>query len=133
MKILLSIFLFVSVTAQFNAQELKQDTSKVETRINKNNYYLHDDFEFYFPRQDFTKFDIDSANIRLFSSYMLSESLKKDLRNYENEFDFLSNYHDFYIQSTKFDPIRYVLGMAEMGAVGYLAYKHIKKYGFFNK
>lgn len=35
-----------------------------------------------------------------------------------------------YYKDSKFDLIRYVLGMAQIGAVGYLAYKHIKKYGF---
>jgi hypothetical protein len=35
-----------------------------------------------------------------------------------------------YNQDSKFDAIKYVLGMAQVGAVGYLAYKHIKKYGF---
>jgi hypothetical protein len=27
--------------------------------------------------------------------------------------------------------VRYVLGMAQAGAVGYMAYRHIKKYGFW--
>ena len=35
-----------------------------------------------------------------------------------------------YLENSKFNPIRYALGMVQVGAVGYLAYKHIKKYGF---
>jgi len=35
-----------------------------------------------------------------------------------------------YLKDSEFNPVRYVLGMAQLGAVGYLAYKHIKKYGF---
>ena len=34
------------------------------------------------------------------------------------------------LQDSKFDPVKYALGMVQAGAVGYLAYKHIKKYGF---
>lgn len=36
-----------------------------------------------------------------------------------------------YHKDSKFNFIRYALGMAQAGAVGYLAYKHIKKYGLF--
>ena len=35
-----------------------------------------------------------------------------------------------YLKNSKFNAVRYVLGMAQLGAVGYLAYKHIRKYGF---
>jgi len=36
-----------------------------------------------------------------------------------------------YREDSKFNPFRYALGMVQTGAVGYLAYKHLKKYGFF--
>ena len=35
-----------------------------------------------------------------------------------------------YLANSKFDPVKTILGMAEAGAVGYLAYRSIKKYGF---
>ena len=35
-----------------------------------------------------------------------------------------------YLEDSKFNPFKYALGMMQVGAVGYLAYKHIKKYGF---
>lgn len=43
---------------------------------------------------------------------------------------FLSPLEKQYLENSKFDPVKYVLGMVQVGAVGYLAYKHIKKYGF---
>ena len=43
---------------------------------------------------------------------------------------FLSPLYAQYIEDSKFNPVRYVLGLAQLSAVGYLAYKHIKKYGF---
>ena len=43
---------------------------------------------------------------------------------------FLSPLEKQYLEDSKFNPIRYALGMIQAGAVGYLAYKHIKKYGF---
>jgi hypothetical protein len=43
---------------------------------------------------------------------------------------FLSPLEKQYLENSKFNPIRYALGMIQAGAVGYLAYKHIQKYGF---
>jgi hypothetical protein len=43
---------------------------------------------------------------------------------------FMSSLEKQYLEDSKFDPVRYALGMVQAGAVGYLAYKHIKKYGF---
>ncbi len=36
-----------------------------------------------------------------------------------------------YLKDSKFNPIKAILGAAEAGAVGYLAYKSISKYGLF--
>ena len=36
-----------------------------------------------------------------------------------------------YLENQKINPLYYVLGMAQTAAVGYMAYQHIKKYGFF--
>jgi len=48
----------------------------------------------------------------------------------DNKIHYLSPLYTQYINDSKFDAVKYVLGMAQVGAVGYLAYKHIKKYGF---
>ncbi len=40
-------------------------------------------------------------------------------------------FYNQYLENSKFNPIRYVLGLAQTAAVGYLAYRHIKKYGFW--
>jgi hypothetical protein len=39
-------------------------------------------------------------------------------------------YHQ-YLRDSEFDMVRYVLGVAQASAVGYMAYRHIKKYGFW--
>lgn len=36
-----------------------------------------------------------------------------------------------YLRDSEFDMVRYVLGAVQAGAVGYMAYRHIKKYGFW--
>ena len=39
--------------------------------------------------------------------------------------------YEQYLQDSEFDMIRYILGTVQAGAVGYMAYKHIKKHGFW--
>ena len=36
-----------------------------------------------------------------------------------------------YLKDSEFDMVRYILGAAQVSAVAYMAYRHIKKYGFW--
>ena len=36
-----------------------------------------------------------------------------------------------YLRDSEFDMLRYILGTVQTGAVAYMAYRHIKKYGFW--
>ena len=45
--------------------------------------------------------------------------------------NFSAPLYERYQENQKFNPLFYVLGMAQTAAVGYMAYQHIKKYGFF--
>lgn len=45
----------------------------------------------------------------------------------------LQPYYNFYVESKKISLFRRMLGMAQLGAVGYMAYRHIKKYGLFRQ
>ncbi len=71
--------------------------------------------------------DVDPQTVWLRTAIVISKSEVAD-----NNFSphLLSPLERKYYEDSKFDPIKYVLGMAQVGAVGYLAYKHIKKYGF---
>lgn len=52
--------------------------------------------------------------------------------NEVNVSEMLHPYLNYYIESKNMSLLRQVLGMAQLGAVGYLAYRHIKKYGLFH-
>lgn len=43
----------------------------------------------------------------------------------------LAPLYNSYMENQKFNMVRTILGMTQTAAVGYLAYRHIKKYGFF--
>ena len=72
----------------------------------------------------------DANTIWLWTSYKLSAD------NFNGKFsdntpkNILSPLYQQYLEESKFNPVRYILGMAQIGAAGYLAYRHIKKYGF---
>lgn len=44
---------------------------------------------------------------------------------------FTSTLYKQYLKDSEFNMFRYVLGVAQASAVGYMAYRHIKKYGFW--
>lgn len=71
--------------------------------------------------------DGDPNTVWLRTALLISKS-EKTTQDFSPHF--LSPLERKYHEDSKFDPIKYVLGAAQVGAVGYLAYKHIKKYGF---
>lgn len=44
---------------------------------------------------------------------------------------FTSSLYKQYLKDSEFNMIRYVLGIAQTSAIAYMAYRHIKKYGFW--
>ena len=70
----------------------------------------------------------DSSTIWLRTEMALSSSSMFVEKNGKQHFT--SILYQKHLKDSKFDPVRYVLGMAQFGAVAYLAYRHIKKYGF---
>ena len=72
----------------------------------------------------------DSSTIWLRTELALSSSLLFEEKVGTDQ-HFTSILYQKHLEDSKFDPVRYVLGMVQLGAVGYLAYKHIKKYGFW--
>ena len=103
---------------------------------NKNFSFLFDGLDFYLDLQNLNKvFLLNSdPNTRwLLTSYAISNS--KD-ESFQSEINFNEMAHPLYQkykEDSKFNPFRYALGMAQVSAVGYLAYRHIKKYGFLKK
>ena len=44
---------------------------------------------------------------------------------------FTSPFYQQYLKDSEFDMVRYILGAAQVSAVAYMAYRHIKRYGFW--
>lgn len=73
-------------------------------------------------------FDDNPSTVWLRTNLLISNSTG----NF-NEFNthFTSTLYQHYLRDSEFDMVRYVLGAVQAGAVGYMAYRHIKKYGFW--
>jgi hypothetical protein len=130
MKLIFLFFLVIIFYAESNAQELRGDSVRITLYdLQYPSIIQYDEFDMDFPDFSINQLYTDSGSVRLLSSFILSSVTRGETYFLKNEPHLLSNYHDFYIETSKINPLYYVLGMAQAGAVGYLAYRHIKKFG----
>lgn len=139
MKTAFKIFLFVLLYSSiFYAQSEPKnsfhtnDSLKIKINLNPltQMQIKFDEFELHrelYNMKMNVPIDGDPQTIWLRTSIAISNT-----ENFGKDFSphFLSPLEKQYLEDSKFNPVRYILGMAQVGAVGYLAYKHIKKYGF---
>jgi hypothetical protein len=91
--------------------------------------YYNEDLDFILQGFNTNKFYPDSENVRLYTSFMLSTASRENFFHIKAGTHLLSNYHDFYVENSRVNTFHQILGMAQLSAAGYLAYRHIKKYG----
>jgi hypothetical protein len=98
--------------------------------------YCFDDFDLYFPF-NFTISESEQLIEENLSTLQLRTNLDSSYPTAFNTNPFEATdylmlpYYQHYLENSKIDPIRYVLGLAQTAAVDYMAYSHIKKYGFW--
>jgi len=112
------------------------DTDHPPIHLNKNLSSVLDDLDFFLDLKSLDKtflLNTDPNTKWLWTSYAISNSSQATFQSNENFDDMTRPLYQKYIEDSKFNPFRYALGMMQVGAVGYLAYKHIKKYGFLKK
>lgn len=141
MKPLIKILFALLIIAQMIfPQNNKKDSTEVnlnmanpyQIKFHKNSLYRLEDFGLYLSLHKNNNMPInkDPNTQWLWTQAMLSnpyQPLNDDGVTLEN---MLTVQYDQLKENSRFNPVRYVLGMAQLSAAGYLAYKHIKKYGF---
>ena len=75
-------------------------------------------------------FDDNPSTIWLRTELLISNNSAQS-GNGEITTHFTSPLYQQYLKDSEFDMFRYILGVAQASAVGYMAYRHIKKYGFW--
>lgn len=75
----------------------------------------------------------DSSSIWMRTRMQLAGMFDRDNSNRNMQSDILNALSRQYSASQSLKTLRSILGAVQVGAVGYLAYQHLKKYGFLKK
>jgi len=75
-------------------------------------------------------FEDNPSNIWLRTELLISYN-SSQTENGEVYTHFTSSLYEQYLKDSEFNMLSYVLGIAQTSAVAYMAYRHIKKYGFW--
>lgn len=137
MKIWLKIIICLTlVSFCIYPQDVKSDSvRRISTTDNLQRLQIQfDDFEFY-RNLNYMKLNLpevgDTNTIWMWTSLSINTSGQRNFNYGSSSSELISPLYQEFIQNSKLNPVIYVLGMAQTAAVGYLAYRHIKKYGFF--
>lgn len=130
-------FLFIIQSCYF-AQQTETDTLKTFIKPIDPIQQIqlkYDEFEFIrekYYANIHAYLDDDKATLKLRTEFLMKHSTSNLTQQEGTNFYFLSPLYNQYVEDSKFNPVRYVLGLAQLSAAGYLAYRHIKKYGFID-
>ena len=134
-KVIFTTLSIIILSFTCSAQEEKTDTVKLKSGIVnslENMRLRFEEFDFY--RDKYQNIQIqtnkDTNTLQLWTEMIIKSVSGKRPDSNGVDFYFLSPLYNKYLEESKFNPVKYVLGMAQLSAVGYLAYKNIKKYGF---
>lgn len=131
------IFFCCLILSSVSLSQEISDSIKVNDQsiqLNKSLSSVLDELDFYLDLHDFNKtllLNADPNTTWLWTSYAISN--QATFQSNANFKDMTLPLYQKYLEDSKFNPFRYALGMVQAGAVGYLAYTHIKKYGFLKK
>ncbi len=133
-----TLFTFVIITFTAKSQEITDslNVNHQPIQLNKNFYSVLDDLDFFLDLKSLDKtflLNTDPNTQWLWTYFAISNSSQIAYQSNENFDDMTLPLYQKYLEDSKFNPFKYALGMMQVGAVGYLAYKHIKKYGFLKK
>jgi len=142
MKIIVFVFCTFLLTFKvFSQQENKESViSKdsvfkyqgINPQLNIPDQVFEIEWQFSFWKQESNMLiEGNNSNLWLRTEMALSYSGEFNSDSLITTENFSAPLYAKYIENQKFNPLFYVLGMAQTAAVGYMAYRHIKKYGFF--
>lgn len=137
MKICVQILIFImGGAAIIFPQENNRDTVE---KVYRYDYLMHlqakfEEFDMYLEL-NYMKMDLQANNDRntiwMWTQLSINNSGNVDFHPGESPGSMLEPIRQKFLENSKLNPVRYVLGIAQTAAVGYLAYRHIKKYGLF--
>jgi len=136
MKARIEIFFFSIIFVAISYAQGKIDTSKVESRRLNCIKYLQPSYNEvgFYDKLYFSDTQViineNPNTIWLWTSISLSNQNSSNSRFQKNSYQILSPLVQLYLDKSKINPMEYILGLVQTGVVGYMAFQHIKKYGF---
>jgi len=116
----------VDTNRAFNFSLLPEVLNNYEVSTN----YLLDMYKLSF----FKDFIDDTTNVWIRTRMMTGLFLNEEQKVFNNgPSELLNPLYNSYLDSQKYSTLYSIIGSVQIGAVTYLAYKHIKKYGFLKK
>ncbi|MCX7876059.1 MAG: hypothetical protein N2321_07835 [Melioribacteraceae bacterium] len=114
------------------------DSSKIyEKKLNFSDFFNPDYFLNNQFRTDISNFEFNyifqDSNSILTNTRILLSSFNNEQFFFNSPNQVLNPLYESYLEKQKLQPLYKVLGTVQVGAVGYLAYKHLRKYGFLKK
>ncbi len=136
MKARIEIFFFSIIFVAISYAQGKIDTSKVESRRLNCIKYLQPSYNEvgFYDKLYFSDTQViineNPNTIWLWTSISLSNQNSSNSQFQKNSYQILSPLVQLYLDKSKINPMEYILGLVQTGVVGYMAFQHIKKYGF---
>lgn len=138
LSVFFPLFLCSSVYAQNQSNAQKPDTSiavsnagsilEVDNKINS---------LFTFDKRIFIavppNFPPDSTSILMRTRLLLGKMTSEDPIKTNFKLSILNPLHQLYVESQSMKELKYILGAVQAGAAGFMAYQHLKKYGFLKR
>jgi hypothetical protein len=137
MRRLFCIVIFLSISFAVIAQnkDSEKDSTAIKPNLRRYYEYMQELSWLSIVKPEYflnsSKFDT-TQNGSIWLRMRLAVTNSIDQNNIDSRSNLLQPYYNYYMQGKGISLFRQVLGMAQLGAVGYLAYKHLKKYGLFH-
>ena len=120
------------------AQSKTDSLKKHESPLNFSNYFYNQSpYSFNFDDLSSLKsssgFLNDSSSIWIRTRMQLAGIINQDEIQNNLQMNILNPLHEKYADLQSMKELKYILGAVQLSAVGYLAYLHLKKYGFLKR
>lgn len=139
MKIRVSSSIVFFLLCNILSAQSKSDTLKIiERPLNFSTFFYNTLPDSYFLNEyDYLKFNPnllkDTASIWIQTRMQLSNMMNQDDNKNNLQTNILDPLSQKYSSLQSMKTLKYILGTVQVSAVGYLAYLHLKKYGFLKK
>jgi hypothetical protein len=139
-KVLFSLILFITTALPAFGQTKTDSLKRTETPMNFSAFFNpYNNFNDPYFFNELNKLSLNTYSIEDSSSiWMRTRMQMAGMSDGENinrglQSPFLDALSRQYSASQNLKTLRSILGAVQVGAVGYLAYQHLKKYGFLKK